>query len=255
MIKQKENNAVLLLLCFCAVLCCIILKNNFINIVYADATDIQEQDSADSLDEMSDNDFVEGVDGEAYNVFYVPKASFTSDSAYKKYCKNMYRHGYMDSDYNWTDSAQDCINNPTKNNYEKMDNNAKQIVDERIRDGEMKAEENPYLTYEEIQSISNGESTYDEVLANRNITGENESSTSGSQNETDPAITVTETPEDIETPQDDDNEIVSPTITPEEEVGKTPESDNSFGFIRFMIMAAIVVVIAFVSCFIYKKQF
>lgn len=237
----------IVLICFCS--SCIVLFSNSANMVYASTTD-------DSSEEVYEDGFIEGVDGEAYNAFYVPKTRFTSESQYKQYCERMYKRGYMDSDYNWTTSAQDCIENPTESNYQKMDGKAKQTVDERIRSGEMKAEESPYLTYDEIQKISSGEATYDEVIANRNITEEGSESVTGG-NQTTPTATATIIPDETEISEEEENASPAETSKEETEELEMPDdknTDSPFSMVKIVIMLAVFVVVAFVSYRIYKKQ-
>ena len=228
---------------------CIVLSGISVNIVYASTSD-------ESSEETYGDGFVEGVDGEAYNAFYVPKTRFTSESQYKQYCERMYKRGYMDSDYNWTTSAQDCIENPTESNYQKMDGKAKQTIDERIRSGEMKAEESPYLTYDEIQKISSGEATYDEVITNRNITEEGSESVTGG-NQTTPTATATMIPDETEIPEEEESTSPAETSKEETEELEMPDDENTdspFSMVKVAIMLAVIVVIAFVSYRIYKKQ-
>lgn len=229
---------------------CVVLSGIAVNMVYASTSD-------ESSEETYGDGFVEGVDGESYNAFYVPKTRFTSESQYKQYCERMYKRGYMDSDYNWTTSAQDCIENPTESNYQKMDGKAKQTVDERIRSGEMKAEESPYLTYDEIQKISSGEATYDEVITNRNITEEGSESVTGG-NQTTPTVTATMVPEETEVPEEEESTSPAETSKEEMEELEMPDDENAdspFSMMKVVIMLAVIIVVAFVSYRIYKKQF
>ena len=71
----------------------------------------------------------------------------------EKYCERMYNYGYMDKDYNWTPAATNVINNMNASNMQKLDENAKQIVQERIDSGEMEAIDSPYLTYDQKQEL------------------------------------------------------------------------------------------------------
>lgn len=212
----------------------------------------ESEENSKEDDSAINGDYDYTKDEEYTQSFYRPKTTFRSDMEYKNYCKRMYDMGYMDSDYEWTSAAQDFINNSTGANLKKLDKDAQQIVEDRIESGEMSYEDSPYLTYDEKQKIANGESTYDEVLANRNITSEKGNSASENQND-DLTPTATEIPEDIETSVDD--EISSPTITPEKETIEDAETDNSLSLVKIVIMSAIIVLITFVSYFIYKKQF
>lgn len=88
-------------------------------------------------------------EGELTNSFYIPKSRFMSSYDYAEYCQKMYLQGYMDEDYEWTSAARNYINNMTVDNYNKLDQDARAIVQRRIERGEMKKSESPYLTAEE----------------------------------------------------------------------------------------------------------
>lgn len=92
---------------------------------------------------------------EATNTFYVPESNFQSYYDYEIYCERMYKNGYMTEDYEWTDDAKRYIDNPTAENSETLNESAKDLVEERVEKGEMKPEDNPFLTYEEREEIKN----------------------------------------------------------------------------------------------------
>ena len=141
----------------------------------------------------------------------------------------MYNMGYMDSDYDWTPAAQDFIDNMTGDNMKALDKNAKEIVQQRIKDGEMKEEDNPYLTYDQKQALSEKNSK--------------DSQTEDSENAS----------SDMSTSKDD-NTI---TVTPEEEQAeKEDEKPSSLANrIKLVFMVLLAVGIALVTYSIYKKQF
>lgn len=92
---------------------------------------------------------------ESTNTFYVPESNFQSYYDYEIYCERMYKNGYMTEDYEWTDDAKRYIDNPTAENSETLNESAKDLVEERVEKGEMKPEDNPFLTYEEREEIKN----------------------------------------------------------------------------------------------------
>ena len=107
--------------------------------------EIDDSATSASYDYTKDEPFTQG--------FYREKAAFQSDDDYKDYCKNMYNYGYMDKAGNWTPSAKNFINNQTSENMKALDDNAKEVVEQRIEKGEMSFEDSPYLTSEEKQKM------------------------------------------------------------------------------------------------------
>lgn len=209
--------------------------------------------SNENVDDSATNGAYDYTKDEEYTQsFYMPKSSFHSDADYKRYCQNMYNMGYMNSDYEWTSDAQNFINNSTGDNMKTLSQNARNIVEDRIKSGEMSYEDSPYLTYDEKQKITSGKATYDEVLSDRNTTGNNEES-SDTKNSEEP----TETPVVTNEPEDEEaftNEAETPTVTPEEQEPEEQLEGSSFGIFRTVIMVALVLFIAIGSYFIYKKQ-
>ena len=115
--------------------------------VYAETDDEEESMQIDDSATNGNYDYTQYE--ELTQSFYIPKSSFMSSYDYEKYCERMYNYGYMDKDYNWTPAATNVINNMNASNMQKLDENAKQIVQERIDSGEMEAIDSPYLTYDQ----------------------------------------------------------------------------------------------------------
>lgn len=112
------------------------------------ATEAADEPVDNIEEEISDGDYI-GFD----NSFYVPKDRFQSSYEYDEYCKRMYKEGYMDVNKNWTPAAQDFINNPTQGELNQLTEDRKELIQERIDNGDMLPEENPFLTYDEREAI------------------------------------------------------------------------------------------------------
>lgn len=230
----------------CMMPCFAMTNSNFVYVAYAEENN-EDDINSDSNNEYTD-DFIEGVDGEAYNVFYRPKTSFITDSEYKEYCKEMYRYGYMDSNYNWTATAQNCIDNPSDETYQKMSEEARQTVDERVQNGEMEAEDNPYYTYEELQQIKNKQ----EQSANQQNTEGNGSEDDGSMIDDEENTNITETPEES-TSETKDSTTEQKTEESEKEEEK--ETSKTGKVLSYTIIILCITGIAAVAYSIYRKQF
>lgn len=226
--------------------CFAMANNNFVYVAYA------EENNEDNINSDSDNeytdDFIEGVDGESYNAFYRPKTSFVTDSEYKEYCKEMYRYGYMDSNYNWTTTAQNCIENPSEETYQKMSEEAHQTVDERVQNGEMDAEDSPYYTYEELQQIKNKQ----EQSANQQNTEGNGSEDDGSMIDSEENADTTEVPEESSSETKDSVTEHQTENTENKEEKETSKTGKVFSY---TIIILCITGIAAVAYSIYRKQF
>ena len=102
--------------------------------------------------ETVDNDEGYPYEGMQTQTFYHPRSYFKTDKDYQTYLNQMYSYGYMDNNYDWTDSAQNYINNPTYDNSVSAAEDAKAVVEKRVEDGEIDYVDNPYLTYDEQQA-------------------------------------------------------------------------------------------------------
>ncbi|PWY60535.1 hypothetical protein DMI82_04220 [Blautia sp. BCRC 81119] len=191
--------------------------------------------------ETSEEDLNE--DDELPDTFYRPKSTFTSSYDYEEYCKEMYRHGYMDENYNWTPAAQNYIDNMNAETLETLNKDAKGTVEQRVADGEMKQIDNPYISYDEWKRLSeeNSKNKNSKNESNADTQTESESSSEGNA-------------EISESPSKDDNTI---TVTPEEEQAeKEDEKPSSLANrIKLVFMVLLAVGIALVTYSIYKKQF
>ena len=208
----------------------------------------EKKESISDIDDSATNGDYDYTEYEEYTQsFYRPKSLFQSSYEYEEYCKRMYNMGYMDSDYDWTPAAQDFIDNMTGDNMKALDKNAKEIVQQRIKDGEMKEEDNPYLTYDQKQALSEKKSKDSQTEDSENVSD----STNGEQSSD--ASTDSNASSDMST-SEDDNTI---TVTPEEEQAeKEDEKPSSLANrIKLVFMVLLAVGIALVTYSIYKKQF
>lgn len=174
----------------------------------------------------------------------MPESVFHTKYDYEEYCKRMYEHGYMDSNYNWTDDAETYINNPNEKNYEILDKNAKQTIQDRIDRGIMNAEDNPYLTYEEKQAIIKQKEQEENQQSDGDGTNDD-----GSIVEQEVSVTP---------------EITEHTEQPEQEVTKAPDEEkqepmsetNKLGkTISYTIIVLAIAIIAAIAYSIYRRQF
>lgn len=204
-------------------------------------------DNGEEDTSATNGDYDYTKDEEYTQSFYRPKSLFQSSYEYEEYCKRMYNMGYMDSDYDWTPAAQDFIDNMTGDNMKALDKNAKEIVQQRIKDGEMKEEDNPYLTYDQKQALSEKNSKDSQTEDSENV-----SDSTNSEQSSD-ASTDSNASSDMSTSKDD-NTI---TVTPEEEqTEKEDEKPSSLANrIKLVFMVLLAVGIALVTYSIYKKQF
>lgn len=184
------------------------------------------------------------------NTFYRPKAAFQTRFDYEEYCEQMYKNGYMDEDYNWTDEALDYINNPTKETSEALDKSAKTLVESRIAEGKMDAADNPFLTYDERMALLDENSG--------SSTGENTGGITEPATE-DGTEAVSETMEDenteySETIAEEDTEEAESTAPTESEAESESETiETKGGFFKKAILAAIITVIVFVVYFLWQR--
>lgn len=208
----------------------------------------EKKESTSDIDDSATNGDYDYTEYEEYTQsFYRPKSLFQSSYEYEEYCKRMYNMGYMDSDYDWTPAAQNFIDNMTGDNMKALDKNAKEIVQQRIKDGEMKEEDNPYLTYDQKQALS-GENSKDSQTED----SENVSDSTNSEQSSDTS-TDSNAASDMST-SEDDNSI---TVTPEEQQGEQEDEKPSSlaNRIKLVFMVLLATGIALVTYSIYKKQF
>ena len=176
--------------------------------------------------------------------FYMPQSYFASSYDYEEYCKKMYRYGYMDSNYNWTDDAETYINNPNEKNYEILDKNAKQTIQDRIDRGIMNAEDNPYLTYEEKQAIIKQKEQEENQQSDGDGTNDDESIV-----EQEASVT----PEITEHTEQSEQEV---TKAPDEEKQEPMSETNKLGkTISYTIIVLAIAIIAAIAYSIYRRQF
>lgn len=199
------------------------------NFVFAEETSESEtQNTNNNIDDTE----------ELTNTFYRPKSSFQSDYEYQDYCKQMYNQGYMDENYEWIPEAQDYINNMNVKTYNSLDEKAREIVDERIKNGDMKPEDSPYITYEERQRILNKN---DAITSNDNNNNQN----------------VQETTENVEK-QESNNDIVSEPETISEtqtEEQAEPKKQSTWDVIKRVLLIITIFGIVIAAYAIYRRQF
>lgn len=205
----------------------IFMVSNFSNIVIAKA-----QETVEEKNEEQNNE-------ELTNTFYIPESSFQSEYDYQDYCKRMYNQGYMDENYEWIPEAQDYIKNMNVNTYNILDKKAREIVKERIKDGDMKPEDNPYITYEERQQIINENRMPAETDTDTSKPNETENKNNYTQN-TAEEDTVTE-------------ETMSPSAT--EEAQPEEERPSTWDTIKKVLLILAIFGIVIGAYAIYKRQF
>ena len=212
-----------------------------------DETTTDEEKAIMKIIEDDNNDIATNGD-EAAGAFYIPKSRFTTSEDYDEYCKRMYNKGYMDKNGDWTPTAKNFINNQTDENKEALDQNAKEIVEQRVKDGEMSYKDNPYLSYDEMQKIEKEETK--EATQQSNGTGtkdndsllDNEDTDSSGNSESDTTSSDYEDESDIDADEEDDS-VEEPA---QQKKGRV------FGKI---IMVILICGIAIVSYSIYRRQF
>ena len=187
-------------------------------------------------------------DDELTQGFYLPKSSFRSDESYQDYCKQMYNFGYMDKNGNWTPSAKNFINNQTSEKMKALDDNAKEVVEQRIEKGEMSFEDSPYLTSEEKQKMEKEEAK--EATQQSDGTGtkdndsllDNEDADSSDNSESDTISSDYEDESDMDADEEDDSV-------------EEPAQQKKGSLFGKIIMAILICGIAIVSYSIYRRQF
>lgn len=205
---------------------------------------IATEDAGEEDTSASNGEYDYTKDEEYTQSFYRPKSLFQSSYDYEEYCKQMYNMGYMDSDYDWTPAAQNFINNMTGDNMKALDENAKEIVQQRVEDGEMKEEDNPYLTYDQKQALSNKNSKDSQ-------TGDSESISDSNNEQASDTSIDSEASSDVKSSDDD---LI--TVTPEEQAEQETKKPSSLAnHIKLVFMALLAAGIALITYSIYKKQF
>ena len=168
------------------------------------------------------------------------------EGIYEKYCERMYNYGYMDKDYNWTPAATNVINNMNASNMQKLDENAKQIVQERIDSGEMEAIDSPYLTYDQKQELIKKQ----EQESQQQSTGEG--SEEGSLIETETSAT----PEaEISEEPIEENAITKVPDEQQEQEEQKPEENKTRNTIGWVVIILFFTIIATIAYSIYRRQF
>ena len=185
--------------------------------------------------ETVDNDEGYPYEGMQTQTFYHPRSYFKTDKDYQTYLNQMYSYGYMDDNYDWTDSAQNYINNPTYDNSVSAAENAKAVVEKRVEDGEIDYVDNPYLTYDEQQAwLKNhkGEET-------QQSTGDGDGAYTPS---TDEGLHFEHESEDI-------SEMQTETEIQEQTESLMPK------MIGYVVIALFIAVLAIIAYSIYRRQF
>ena len=213
--------------------------------VYAAENDVEEENVDDSA---TNGDYDYTQDEELTQSFYRPKTAFSSDVDYKRYCQNMYNHGYMDENYKWIPSAQNFINNMSAENMQTLDDDAKQIVQERIDEGKMSYEDSPYLTYDEKEKMA----AQQEQTANQQNTEGNGSEDDGSMIGNEENTDITEAPEES---SDEAKSNVTEQDTDETENKEGKETSKTGKVFSYTIIILCITGIAAVAYSIYRKQF
>lgn len=223
----------------CLVMCTISLfaasvtyaSNDSIDGDYDKYEDIKNGNSTD----IGDYDWTE--EEEQTQTFYREKSQFRSSFEYEEYCEEMYRLGYMDSNYEWISSAKDYINNMTQSSFDILDADAKEIIAQRIENGEIEPEDNPYLTYDERQELikekeeenNNQENNVEESNNDENKVNEDKENKDESKN-------------------NEENDVI-------EENNKQSEQKNAVSdMFSKVIMLIFALVIIIGAVYIYKKQ-
>lgn len=212
--------------------------------VYAETDDEEESMQIDDSATNGNYDYTQYE--ELTQSFYIPKSSFMSSYDYEKYCERMYNYGYMDKDYNWTPAATNVINNMNASNMQKLDENAKQIVQERIDSGEMEAIDSPYLTYDQKQELIKKQ----EQESQQQSTGEG--SEEGSLIETETSAT----PEaEISEEPIEENAITKVPDEQQEQEEQKPEENKTRNTIGWVVIILFFTIIATIAYSIYRRQF
>ena len=212
--------------------------------VKAETVETNEEEST-KIDDSAINGDYDYTQYESHTQsFYMPQSYFASSYDYEEYCKKMYRYGYMDSNYNWTDDAETYINNPNEKNYEILDKNAKQTIQDRIDRGIMNAEDNPYLTYEEKQAIIKQKEQEENQQSDGDGTNDDESIVEQEASVTPEITEYTEQPEQAVT-----------KVPDEEKQETTPETNKLGKTISYTIIVLVIAIIAAIAYSIYRRQF
>lgn len=246
MVKKRVYRFV----CICA---CVILCSLSTCICVSASTDGKDETITDEektimkIIEDDNNDIATNGD-EAAGAFYMHKSRFTTSEDYDEYCKRMYNKGYMDKNGDWTSAAKNFINNQTDENKETLDQNAKEIVEQRVKDGEMSYKDNPYLSYDEMQKMEKEEAK--EATQQSDGTGtkdndsllDNDDSDGSSDSESDTTSSDYEDESDIDADEEDDSI-------------EEPAQQKKGGLLGKVIMVILICGIAIVSYSIYRRQF
>lgn len=220
--------------------------SSFVINAYAATIDTDEDMEVDDSATNGDYDYTQYE--ELTQSFYIPKSSFTSSYDYEKYCKKMYSYGYMDENCNWTAAATNAINNMNAQNMQKLDENAKQIVQDRIDNGEMDAVDNPYLTYDQKQALIKQQ----EQESHQQSTG-NGSDENGSLIDTE--VSVTPEIEISEEPIIDNPDITKSQEEQSNQEELPQEKNKTTSTIGWVVIVLFFTIVAAVAYSIYRRQF
>lgn len=206
---------------------------------YDEYEDIKNGNSTD----IGDYDWTE--EEEQTQTFYRKKSTFQSSYDYEIYCEEMYKLGYMTKNHEWTSAAKDYINNMTQETFEALDIDAKEVINQRIEDGELAPEDNPYLTYDERQELIK-----EKEEENNNQSDVNESENNeGAETEDN---TDTDIVEEENKENEEDNKNEQEKVETEEAKEEEKTSGNTINRVMMVIFAAVIILGAY---YIYKKQF
>lgn len=195
---------------------------------------------------------VEIDDGDHPQTFYMPESMFQSSAEYERYCKRMYNQGLMTEDYEWTSAAKAYINDMSEENYEALEEDARAVVNDRIEKGQMKASDNPYLTYEEREKLleeeAKNEPSGTEAPENTETPSEQPSPTEAEEQEETGSGHGTQS-----VPNKGSEQMVPGSVTeaPEEQPEEEETGENR---ITTVIMLVLIICVIGGSFLIYRKQ-
>lgn len=198
-------------------------------------------------EESSQNEEIED-DDTGGDTFYRPKASFMSSDEYNKYCEEMYRHGYMDKNYNWSSAAKEYINNMTEENNKAAFEDGKATVEKRIKNGEMELEDSPYLTSEELEKRQ-------KAAQQKPNTQEDEGLVTDIEDDSMTDDELENSNEDYEETDDDIYDMSDEQDEQEDEKSEEPAQQKKGSLFGKIVMAILICGIAIVSYSIYRRQF
>lgn len=216
----------------------LILNITFITVININYNLVKVYAETEETDEESEPD-----ENEIAQTFYRPKSAFRSSIEYENYCSDMYNHGYMDENYEWTSLAQSYIDNPTIEGYDKLDSEARALVNERVESGKMKKSDSPYLSYEEYQQAIKEESSSENTTTTITPT----SPTDGSENIIDEDLNGDNISQEV----NEENETSQSEMNTEQHSSEQSTSH----IITIILIMAVGLIIVLGGYYIYKRQF